>query len=141
MNAIAVAPIVLKNATFKVGTDNYEAATSGVTFVPSKATSAVTFKGLTPAASFSFPTSQPSEWVCNIDYAQDWETAASLANYLHENEDDTVTVEFVPEAGSGMPSFTADVTIAPGQIGGTVDQVATSSVSLGCTKPVKGTTV
>ena len=141
MTAIAVDPIVLKNCTFKVGTDSYEAATSAVTFVPTVATSTVTFKGLTPAASFSFPTSTPSEWVCNIEYAQDWVTATSLANYLHTNEGNTVAVEFVPEAGSAMPKFTADVTIAPGQIGGTVDQVATSSVSLGCTKPVKGTTV
>jgi len=141
MTAIAVVPIVLKNATFKVGTDNYEAATSGVTFVPSTSTSTVTFKGLTPTASFSFPTTSPSEWVCNIDYAQDWSTATSLSNYLHDHEGETVTVEFVPEAGTGAPSFTADVTIAPGQIGGSVDQVATSSVSLGCTKPVKGTTV
>jgi len=141
MSAIAVQPIVLKNATFKVDIDNFEAATSAVTFVPTVATSAVTFKGLTPSASFSFPTTQPSEWVCNIDYAQDWETAGSLANYLHDNEGDAVAVEFVPEAGSAMPKFTATITIAPGQIGGSVDQVATSSVSLASTKPVKGTTV
>ena len=141
MTAIAVVPIVLKDATFKVDADNYESATSGVTFVPSTSTSTATFKGLTPTASFSFPTTAPSEWVCNIDYAQDWATAGSLANYLHDHEGETVTVEFVPQAGSGLPKFTADVTIAPGQIGGTVDQVPTSSVSLGCTKPVKGLTV
>lgn len=141
MTAIAVEPIVLKNCTVKIDADSYEAATSSVTFVPSVATSTVTFKGLTPTARFSFPTAEPSEWVANIDYAQDWQTAESLANYLHEHEGDEVACEFVPEAGSGMPSFTSTLTIVPGQIGGAVDAVAVSSVSLPATKPVKGTTV
>lgn len=141
MTAVAVEPIVLKNCTIKIDVDNYEAATSAVTFVPSVSTSTVTFKGLTPSASFSFPTTQPSEWVANIDYAQDWQTAESLANYLHDHEGDEVPCVFVPEAGSGMPSFAATLTIVPGQIGGSVDQVAVSSVSLPSTKPVKGTTV
>jgi hypothetical protein len=78
--------------------------------------------------------------VCNLEYAQDRATPESLSNYLLAHVGEEVAAVFVPEAGSGMPSFTATLTVVPGQIGGAVDQVAVSSVSLPSTKPVPGTT-
>lgn len=133
-------PLVLKNATLKIDVDNYEAAVAEVAFVPTTPRSSVSFKGIDGGA-YSKATQGASEWVCNMTYAQDWAEPASLSNYLLEAEGTTVPAVFVPEAGSGMPSFSVDLTVAPGQIGGPVDAVLTSTVSLGCTKPVKGTTV
>ena len=139
MTKIALAePLVLKNATLKVATDNYEAAVSEVSFVPTIPTSSVSFKGI-DGSSYSKTTQQASTWVCNLTYAQYWTTVGSLSNYLHDNEGDDVTAEFVPEAGSGLPSFTATITVQPGAIGGPTDAVLTASVSLPSTKPVKGT--
>jgi len=140
MTKVALAePLVLANATIKVGTDNYEAATSGVTFTPTIPTSTVAFKGIDGSA-YSKTTQGASTWVCTIDYAQDWKTPGSLSNYLHDNEGTEVEAVFVPEDGSGMPSFTATITVQPGAIGGAADAVATGSVSLPSTKPVKATT-
>lgn len=139
MAAVAVAPIVLKNATLKVAADNYESGVSEVSFVPSTAQTTLSFKGIN-GATHSETTTQGSTWVCNLTYAQDWETPTSLSNYLHANEGEEVAVEFVPEAGSGQPAFTATITVVPGQIGGPVDQVLTATVSLPSTKPLPGTT-
>lgn len=132
-------PLVLKNATLKIDTDNYEAAVAEVSFVPSIPTSTVQFKGIDGTA-YSKTNQGASEWVCNITFAQDWKTSGSLSNYLLTNEGLTKTVEFVPAAGTAAPKFTADLTIQPGQIGGAADQVLTATVSLPSTKPVKGAT-
>jgi hypothetical protein len=132
-------PLVLANATIKIATDNYEAATSGVTFTPSVPTSTVAFKAIDGSA-YSKTTQGASTWVCGIDFAQDWKTTGSLSNYLHDHEGEEVEAVFVPEAGTGMPSFTATITIQPGAIGGAADGVATASVSLPSTKPVKALT-
>lgn len=121
----AVAPFVLKDSIFKVALDNYEAHVSQVQFTPSASTSS--WQGLTPTSSFTDVSS--ATWVCTLAYAQDWETANSLARYLFEHEGVSVDVEFEPIAGG--PSFTATLIITPGQIGGTVNQWATGTVSLG----------
>ena len=140
MVAIAVQPFVLKDATFKVAADNYEKALSSVAFAPSAETSTVKWKSITPASSFSETTALPASWVCTLSYAQDWKTTNSLSRYLHEHEGESVTVVFVPKAGTGEASFTADLTVVPGSIGGDVDTVMVSSVSMPSSKPVEGTT-
>ena len=141
MAKVALAePLVLENATLKIDVDNYEAAVAEVAIVPTTPRSSVSFKGI-DGGTYNKPTQGASEWVCNLTYAQDWAEPTSLSNYLLEHEGETVPAVFVPEAGSGLPSFPVDLTVAPGQIGGPVDQVLTASVSLGCTKPVKGATV
>lgn len=132
-------PIILKNATLRIDADNFEAAISQVSFEPTKDRQTIEFVAIS-GDSVSDTTTSPSKWVCNITYAQDWQTDASLANYLHEHEDDVVTAVFIPQAGSGMPSFTSDLTIDPGAIGGQANQYVTSSVSLPATRPVKGET-
>lgn len=112
MAQIAVAPFVLKDVVFTVGTDDYEKHVSSVRFVPNMQT--VTWQGLTPAASFT-DTTAPT-WTCEVEYAQDWETTNSLSAYLMANAGAKKTVVFKPKGGvgAGKPIFTADLMIAPG---------------------------
>lgn len=129
MAVINVQPIILNDCTLVVGTDNYEAHVSQVQFDPSS--SIVRWKGMTPTSVHSFPTT--SEWACTLAYAQDWSTPNSLAQYLMANEGKTITAKFKPKkpASGTSPTVTATLVIAPGQIGGQVDQVATATVTLG----------
>jgi hypothetical protein len=126
MADIAVQPIVMKNVTLNIPTDNYAAHVSGVTFTPT--TSPVTWTGL---ALNTFSDTAAATWVVGLDFAQDWKTPNSLSIYLFNNEGATVTMEFHPEADAG-PSFTCPVVIVPGAIGGPVNAVATATVSLPC---------
>lgn len=137
MATIAVAPIVLKDVIFQVGTDSYEAAVSSVKFVPSYPVSK--WKGLTPASVFS-DTGIP-EWVATIDFAQDWLTTNSLSQYLLTNAGTQKVVVFKPQGTTtGKPIFTATLVIKSGDIGGTVDAFMTSSVSMEVIgQPVKTT--
>lgn len=125
MAQIAVNPFIMKDCTLTVAADSYEAHVSAVELVPSSST--VNWKGLTPAAVFSFGTN--ATWVANLSFAQDWATANSLSRYLFENEGEEIEAVFEPVAGG--PSVTATLLIAPGSIGGAVDSVAVSTVSLG----------
>jgi hypothetical protein len=140
MARLTVAPFVLKDVVLTLGDaaagDDYAAHVSTVTFVP--ATSAVTWQGLSPDASFTDSTA-PS-WSCTLTYAQDWEDPTSLANYLFENAGDRVPATFVPRNGLS-PSFTATVILVAGTIGGDVNTVAVATVTLGVVgEPVKVTT-
>ena len=127
-----VNPFIMRDCLFQVEADNYEAHVSKVEFVPTS--NIVRFKGLTPSSNHAFGTT--AEWASNLDYAQDWNTADSLSEYLHEHEGDSIDVTFQPVNG-GRP-ITATLIVAPGTIGGAVDTVAVASVSLGSTKPVLG---
>lgn len=127
MAAIAVSPFVLKDVTLQIELDNYEAHVSQVQFDPSS--SAVNWKGLTPSSVFSDVST--ATWTCTLAYAQDWVTPDSLALYLHEHEGETIDVIFKPRIGTGQPSITAVLIVTPGAIGGTVDQVAVATVTLG----------
>ena len=131
MAQIAVDPILLKDVLLSLGTDSYEKHVSAVEFVPTA--QIVNWKGLNPTSKFSFPTD--ATWVCNLTYAQDWETLNSLSRYLLENAGEEVAATFEPVNGGA--GFTATLIIVPGAIGGPVDSVAVATVSLG----VKGTPV
>jgi len=126
MTAIAVQPYVLKDATFTVGTDSYEAHVSGVVISPTS--SVVTWVGLTPSSAFS-DGSTPT-WSAVINYAQDWTTANSFAQYLLAHQGETKSVVFEPIAAGG-PSFEVDVIIAAGPIGGETNTVQVGTVTLG----------
>jgi len=125
MAEIAVNPFMMRDCLFNVAADGYKSHVSSVEFVPTSAVA--TWKGLTPTAVFSFGSN--ATWVCNLGLAQDWATANALCRYLFENEGDEVAVTFEPVAGG--PSITATLIITPGAIGGAVDAVAVSTVSLG----------
>ncbi|MBS1674611.1 MAG: hypothetical protein JSS74_11685 [Actinobacteria bacterium] len=131
MAKITVKPFVLRDCVLNIkdgATDvgDFEASVSKVEFTPNVAIQ--TWKGLTPT-SVTQDVAAP-EWSCAMDYAQDWETATSLSNYLLANVGKKVTAKFTPKAGG--KSATATVTILPGSIGGGVGAFATGSVSLPC---------
>lgn len=139
MPQIDLQPYVMGNCLLRfkslvgsaTGTGDFEKHVSQVEFVPTAGN--VPFKGLTPTASYTFATN--ATWVCNLAFAQDWETTDSLSQYLFDNEGELVEVDFEPVLGGA--TVTATLTLAPGSIGGTVDGVAVSSVSLGVQgKPV-----
>lgn len=125
MSKIDVKPIVLRNVLCTVAADDYAKHVSGVTFTPT--TGSVSWSGMDPDASFTFPTS--TTWAAQLDYAQDWDTPDSLSAYLFDHEGEKVKMTFRPEAGGA--GFEADVFIVPGSIGGQINAVATSSVTLG----------
>jgi len=131
MVAIAVTPLVLKNVTLTIGTDGYEKHVDAVTFTPSA--SSITWTGLGANTHTDMST---ATWVLTLNYAQDWDTVNSLSAYLFASEGLTKSVSFRPRSGVG-PSFTAEVVITPGAIGGAVNAYATASVTLGVNgKPV-----
>jgi hypothetical protein len=125
VTSVPVAPFVLKDATFLVAVDNYEAHCSQVQFDPSVQT--LTWQGLTPAASFS-DTSSPS-WAATIAYAQDWTTPNSLSQYLYDHQGETVAVTFTTGPGAG--SWGVNLIITPGAVGGQVNAYAVATVTLG----------
>jgi hypothetical protein len=131
MAQIAVNPLVLKDVVLEIGTDTYEKHVSAVVFTPTAET--LSWQGLTPTAKFTDVSA--ADWTVVLTYVQDWETTNSLSRYLFENEGDEVAMEFKPKSGSG-PSFTANVVITPGAIGGTVNTFGETSVTLGSDKPV-----
>ena len=125
MTAIITKPYVFKDGTIKIDADNYESAVSSFQLTP--ATQTLTFQAVTPSGAFTDSTTPT--WVAAIGYAQDWETAGSLSQYLMDHAGETKTLIFEPKAGGTR--FTQDVTIAPGPIGGAGNTVQVATVNLG----------
>lgn len=132
MAVIDVSPLVMKNVVAIIGdTENdYRKHLDGVTFTPASSVNTWTGLGLNTHTDAATAT-----WTVDLSFVQDWETTDSLCQFLFENEGETVPMEFQPKDGSG-PSFTANVVIVPGAIGGTVNTFAVTTVSLGSDKPV-----
>lgn len=133
MTTLPVLPLVLKDVELLIGSgtpDDFRKHVSGVIFTPSSSTATWTGLGLNAHTDALTPT-----WVCQLDYVQDWKSANSLSRYLYDHEGETLPIEFQPTSGDG-PSFTANVTIVPGAIGGQVNAFATTSVQLGSDRPV-----
>lgn len=128
MAVIEVQPLVLKDVEllFAAAGDDYRKHVSNVTFTPTAA--AVTWTGL----GLNTHTDQSTAtWAVALTYVQDWDSATSLSRYLFDNEGETVTMTFRPRSGAG-PSFTAQVIITPGAIGGAVNAFAETTATLGC---------
>lgn len=131
MATIAVKPLIMKDVILEIGTDDYKSHVDSVTFTPSA--SSVTWTGL---GSNTHTDVSTATWVLALNYVQDWETTNSLSAYLFNNEGQSKDVTFHPASGSG-PSFTAEIVITPGAIGGAVNAYATTSVTLGVNgKPI-----
>jgi hypothetical protein len=126
---IAIDPVVLTDCEFIVDLDDYTGHVNRVEFVPSTPT--FSWKSLSPASQHN--KSGVATWVCNVEGAQDWKTAKSLARYLLAHQGESKTVKFKPKKGTGLPAFGATLTIAAPPIGGAVDTVATFSVSMALT--------
>lgn len=142
MAQVNVKPIVLRNVKVNIksgATDvgDFEKALSQVELTPTSGSAS--WKGLHPDAVFNFPTAET--WTATLAYAQDWATANSLSRYLFDNSGAEVVLTFVPNNGATVSAtnlaFRVTVTLQSGAVGGTVDAVATASVTLQCQgKPV-----
>lgn len=127
MPQITIQPLILKDVVLTIGADTYEKNVSAVAFTPSA--SVIKWKGLNPQAVFSDTTI--ADWECALTFAQDWLTPASLSLLLYNAIEGTaLPASFKPRAGAG-PAFTATLIATPGNIGGAVDSVAESTVTLG----------
>jgi hypothetical protein len=123
-------PLFMKDVDFTVEAVDYAAELASVLFETDS--DQVTWRGLKPTSSFTQAT--PPTYTCTIRYAQDWDEPASFARFLYDNDGETVAATFVPRDGG--PSFTANIQVISGPIGGDVDTYAESTVSLGSDRPV-----
>lgn len=126
MSIIEVQPLLLKDVEATIGTDDFRKHLSAVTFTPSAEKKTWAGMGRNTHTDVSEAT-----WEAGLNYVQDWDSPTSLSRYLYENEGETVEMTFRPRSGSG-PSFTAEIVITPGAIGGQVNSFAETSVTLGC---------
>jgi hypothetical protein len=126
-------PIVLKDMVLNIGTD-VAAEVSSATLQPNP--TIVKWKGLKPGSQFTGAGDHDYDLV--LEVAQDWQDAGSLSNYLWDNDGETIAdCVLEPQSGVGV-RWTFDLFIIPGAVGGAVDTVGTSQVTLGIIgKPVK----
>ncbi len=130
--ALTPAPIVLKDCDLEFELDNYAAHASSIIFTPTA--SVQTFQGMSPVGQFT-DSSEPT-WTLNVTFVQDWGSPKSLSKYLYANAGKSTACKFKPKVGTGLPAFNSTVTLAHGAIGGPGGQYPTSTVSMGCTKPI-----
>lgn len=126
----------LKNAKFIVrfdgattGGDDYAGTCRSIRAEPSGAASA--FYGMKPTATYE----ENAGWQITFEFADDYETAASLWNKMFDNDGEQIEIEFWPHAGG--VGFKTTATAKAAGIGGTTREVATSSLTLTCSKPTK----
>lgn len=111
------------------GGNDYAGSCSSVRADPTGASS--TFHGMKPSAVYS----ENGGWQLVFTFADDYEAATSLWNILFDNDGEQAQIEFWPHAGG--VGYKVDATLKPGGIGGTTREVATSTVTLECSRPVK----
>lgn len=132
--AAAVVPkvLILNDIVLTIGTDNYEASVKKVRLVPT--TPVAKWKGMTPGSVVNV--AGDPEWVMELAFAQDHDTATSMSLYLAANvgTEKTITLKPKKPASGTAPLYTVKVLILPGPIGGDLDSVAEGDVSL----PVNG---
>lgn len=102
---------------------NYKKHVDQVELAPSVQTGSWTGGGMNTHTDVS-----PATWQATIGYAQDWDTEGSLSEYLFDNEGDRVPIKLQPRTGSGS-SFVINAIIAPGAIGGQLNQVGTRTTA------------
>lgn len=135
MTLLTVQPFTMKDCLMTIETDDYARHVSSVQFVPTTTQTEVEWHGLTPDSDFTDASAPVTKWVCNLGYAQDWETDDSLSEYLQANAGLDKVAVFEPKRGTGT-RFTATVTIVPGPVGGDVRTVAVGTVSMQSTEPI-----
>ncbi|MAT17186.1 MAG: hypothetical protein CMF56_01285 [Leifsonia sp.] len=125
MATVTPTPLYFKDAIITIGTDDYAAAVSSGALTPN--VSVARFTGLKPTADYK---DIDIDWSLDLTFAQDWASTDSLSNKLWTAqgtvlEDCTIK----PQSGAG-PTFTVDLLIVPGAVGGTSRSHATATVSL-----------
>ena len=132
MPEINPAPRLVKHVTFTLGTDSFSKHVNNVKFA--RSSSMQEWRGGTPDAVYSDETAPT--YAVEITGIQDWETSASLCNYLLDHEGETVDFSYMPNA-AGKVAFDSEVTIAAPEIGGPVGTYNEFSITMGSTKPVR----
>lgn len=149
--AIATSPFTLKNTSVKIklvsgGTDEeYRCQLTKAEFVPSDASGSsselVTFCTTHSDSSGG----GDATWELQLEGFQSYQDAADLSMFLFDNEGEKAEVTLLPGQGGGTvsstnPGFKGVVTLKPTNIGGTARQYATFTVSLPAdAKPTKVT--
>lgn len=113
-----------RNASFTIGNpaDNHAAVCSSIRAEPTG--SGVSFTGMTPDAVWE----ENGDWQIVLTFADDYDGASSLWNYLYDHEGESLPIEFYPNInGQG---FAATASVKAGGIGGGARAVATSTVTL-----------
>lgn len=121
-------PYTLRDATLTIEEDDFTAAVSAVTFVPTKRQPWRGVGGNSVGA--------PADWIANLALAQDL-AEDGLLRYLLDHEGEQKTMIFTPTAQADpiaeeIWSIGANVVCSPGQIGGarTDATIATSTAAL-----------
>jgi len=135
MAVVEVRPFIMRNAIVTFGSpgDDFAKAVSSAVLTPSTGSSE--FKGLKPSAVFTFP--QATLYALDLSYAQDWSSENSLSRYLWDHKGEQVPFTVNPDDQTGVTpavgstSWSGTVALTSGGIGGDVDSVATTTVSLG----------
>lgn len=126
MTEITPQPVLMTDMVLELGDNDFAAACNVVRLEPES--QIVRFKGLKRGAVSSFPTDPV--WNLRITFADDWDNADSLSDYLWDHSGETVAGHVRPQSGIGT-GFDLQVMITPGGAGGTGDQVAISQLTLG----------
>lgn len=116
-----------------IGTAEYQTQVTSIAINPQP--QSVSVRGGAPDAHYE--ATVPGGWQLALNVIQDWETGSSLCNFLLANEGQAATIVYKP-INTGNGEFTVQVPslVAP-SIGGPVNQYNESTVTMGCTKPVK----
>lgn len=130
MAVITPTPLYFDDCELKIGTDDYGAAISSAVLTPTPNTQS--FIGLKPTAEFH--AGRPT-WALEITFAQDWENATSLSRKLWTSQGTVIEDCTLKPVTGGGETFTVDLFITPGAVGGAARAHATATVSL----PVVGT--
>ncbi|MFI8633995.1 hypothetical protein ACIGEP_15530 [Microbacterium sp. NPDC077663] len=129
MADITPKPIILNDITLTIGGANdYAATVSRAVLTPTVPTAK--WKGMRKGSDINL-VGEP-DWVLDLNFAQDHETAASLSTYLLANIGQVKEVNFAPVRGG--KGYKINVVMVPGAIGGDLGSAdaATSSVQLPC---------
>lgn len=125
----------LKNSEFEISLDggttgnDYAGTCRSIRCEPTGATA--TFYGMKPDAVWE----ENGGHQLTFEFADDYDTVSSLWNFLFDNNGEPATITFRPKVGG--QAFQVTATLKSAGIGGTTREVATSSVTLACSAPVK----
>jgi hypothetical protein len=123
-------PFVMRSVLFDIDGTEYQCAVRRVEFVPD--TTTVDYETLCPDGSGTDVGA--TKWSLEVEAYQSWE-ADSLASLLLEHHGQDAVASFRPkgpDAAADNPLFVGDVTLPPPGIGGTVNEMATFTVTMGC---------
>lgn len=116
-----------------IGAAEYQTQVTALSITPQP--QGVSIRGGAPDAHYE--ATVPGGWQIAIGVIQDWETLTSLCNFLLANEGQAATIVYKPViAGNGEFTVQVPSLVAPA-IGGPVNQYNESTVTMGCSKPVK----